>query len=95
MAADNMVWNITPDGVKERMAVITETAWSVPGPTRQGPPERKGRRSVFSDFSNSGYWMPGYQAQEKAMDKHMEKYNLGDQDWRPGMYKMMRDTQKK
>ena len=88
MAMDNMVWNVTPDGVEERMAVITHEAWSVPGPTRQAPPERD-RRPVFSDFTNRGYWLPAYEAQNDAMDKHMEKYNLQDQDWRPGMMKMM------
>jgi len=93
MAADNMVWNITPDGVKERMAVITEEAWSVPGTARQGGPE-KGRRPVFSDFTNAGYWLPAYEAQNDAMDKHMEKYNLQDQDWRPGMKKMIEEAQK-
>jgi len=94
MATDNMVWNVTPDGVKERMAVITHDAWSVPGPTRQAPPET-GRRPVFSDFTNSGYWLPGYEAQNEAMDKHMEKYNLQDQDWRPGMMQMIRKNQGK
>ncbi|RLA45841.1 MAG: hypothetical protein DRR06_06395 [Gammaproteobacteria bacterium] len=89
MAADNMVWNVTPDGVRERMAVITDDAWSVPGPNPQGPPQQKGLRPVFSDFSNSGYWQPAYKAQDKAMDKYMKKYKLEDQDWRPGMYKMM------
>ncbi len=88
MAADNMVWNVTPDGVKERMAVITHEAWSVPGPTRQGPPET-GRRPVFSDFTNSGYWKPAYDAQNDAMDEHMEKYQLQNQDWRPEMYKLI------
>ena len=88
MAIDNMVWNVTPDSVEERMAVITHEAWSVPGPTRQAPPET-GRRAVFSDFTNRGYWLPAYEAQNDAMDKHMEKYNLQDQDWRPGMMKMM------
>ena len=95
MATDNMVWNVTPDGVTERMAVITDNAWAVPGPTRQGPPERAGRRPVFSDFSNTGYWLPAYEAQNEAMDKHMEKYNLQDQDWRPGLFKQIRDAQKK
>ena len=95
MATDNMVWNVTPDGVTERMAVITDNAWAVPGPTRQGPPERAGRRQVFSDFSNAGYWLPAYEAQNEAMDKHMEKYNLQDQDWRPGLFKQVRDAQKK
>jgi ribonuclease Z len=94
MATDNMVWNVTPKGVKERMAVITDDAWSVPGPTRQGPPQREGLRPVFSDFSNSGYWKPAYKAQDKAMDKYMKKYKLEDQDWRPGMYKMMEGGQK-
>jgi ribonuclease Z len=94
MAADNMVWNITPEGVEERMAVITEDAWSVPGPTRQGPPER-GRRPVFSKFTDAGYWLPAYEAQNDAMDKHMEKYNLEDEDWRPGMFKNIKDAQKK
>jgi ribonuclease Z len=93
MAADNMVWNITPDGVRERMAVITEEAWSVPGPTRQDPPE-EGRRAVFSDFTNSGYWEPAYQAQDEALDKYMKKYGLENQDWRPGMKKMIKAGQK-
>jgi len=88
MATDNMVWNVTPEGVEERMAVITHDAWSVPGPTRQAPPET-GRRAVFSDFTNAGYWLPAYEAQNEAMDKHMEKYNLQNQDWRPGMMEMM------
>jgi ribonuclease Z len=94
MATDNMVWNVTPNGVRERMAVITEDAWSVPGPTRQGPPEQAGRRPVFSEFSNAGYWLPAYEAQNAAMDEHMAKYNLQDQDWRPGLFKQIRDAQK-
>lgn len=44
------------------MAVITEEAWSVPDPPRQGPPET-GRRPVFSDFTNAGYWLDAYEAQ--------------------------------
>ncbi len=94
MATDNMVWNVTPDGVKERMAVITEDAWAVAGPTRQGPPER-GRRPVFSDFTNAGYWLDAYEAQNDAMDLHMKKYGLEDQDWRPAMMKQIREAQEK
>ena len=74
------------------MAVITEDAWSVPGPTRQGPPEQ-GRRPVFSDFTNAGYWLDAYEAQNDAMDRHMEKYNLQDQDWRPAMFEQIRKSQ--
>ena len=94
MATDNMVWNITPEGVKERMAVITEEAWSVPGTARQDPPE-SGRRAVFSKFTNAGYWLPAYEAQNEEMDRHMKKYGLENQDWRPGMMKMIKGTQKK
>ena len=92
MATDNMVWNIKPDGITERMAVITDEAWSVPGPTRQAPPV-KGGRDVFSDLINSGYWLPAYKAQNKAMDEHMEKYDLQDQDWRPKMFEMIEKNQ--
>jgi ribonuclease Z len=92
MATDNMVWNVTPEGVTERMAAITHDAWSVPGPSMQGPPET-GRRPVFSDFTNSGYWLDAYEAQNEAMDRHMEQYNLQDQDWRPAMFEMMRRQQ--
>ncbi len=94
MATDNMVWNVTPNGIKERMAVIPHEAWAVPGPSRQQPPE-KGRRAVFSDFTNRGYWLPAYEAQNEAMDEHMERYNLQDQDWRPRMMQMMKGGQKK
>lgn len=34
-----MVWNITKDEIRERMAVSTEDAWSVPGTAVQPPPD--------------------------------------------------------
>jgi ribonuclease Z len=40
MATDNMVWNVTKDGITERMAVITEEAWAVEG--IRPPPKREG-----------------------------------------------------
>ena len=40
---------------------------------------------MFSDFTNAGYWLPAYEAQNDAMDRHMKKYGLEDQDWRPAM----------
>jgi ribonuclease Z len=94
MATDNMVWNISSEGVKERMAVITEDAWSVPGPTQQAGPET-GRRAVFSDFTNAGYWLPAYDAQNEAMDRHMKKYGLENEDWRPGMMEDIKKAQEK
>ena len=82
IAMDMMVWNITKEGVKERMAVSPERASGVPGPTRQPPPE-KGRPSPMSDFIASGEWGPGFNAQNNMLDEHSRKYNLEKMDWRP------------
>jgi len=87
MATDLMVWNITKDKITERMAVSTEEAWSVPGPTRQGPPER-GQPPVYSKFILEGRWDEGVQpAQKRMLDEFAEKYKLQDQDWRKQMMK--------
>jgi ribonuclease Z len=93
MATDNMVWNITADGIEERMAVITEEAWGVPGATPQ-PGQVEAQRPVFSDYINSGYWLPAYEAQDPAMDRYKEEYNV-ERDWRPGLKKMMQDAAEK
>jgi ribonuclease Z len=85
MAADMMVWNITKDKVTERMAVSTEEAWAVPGPTRQSGPD-KNQPPVFSKFILEGRWDKGAQpAQKKMLDEFSEKYKLQDQDWRKQM----------
>ena len=57
LATDNMVWNITKDGVKERMAVIVEAAWSVPGPNRPPNPPAPGTvPDPISDKIKAGRW---------------------------------------
>jgi len=81
MATDMMVWNITKDKITERMAVSTDRAWAVEGPTRQPPPE-KGRPDVMSDFIKQGEWGPGFNAQNPMLDEYARKFNLQDQDWR-------------
>ena len=81
IATDMMVWNITRDEIKERMAVSTANAWAVPGTSRQPPPER-GRPDPMSDFIKNGEWGPAFNAQNEMLDEHAEKYNLQDQDWR-------------
>ena len=53
MATDLMVWNVTKDKITERMAVITEDAWSVPGTAMQ-PPQEKGRPPIMTEFIKSG-----------------------------------------
>ena len=43
MATDMMVWNLTRDGVTERMAVSSDEAWDVPG-TEKGLEPDKSRK---------------------------------------------------
>lgn len=87
MATDLMVWNITKDQIKERMAVITADAWGVPGEAVQPPPE-KGRKSEYTPFILEGRWDEGAQPVQKEMlDKFMKKYNLEGQDWRKQLMK--------
>jgi ribonuclease Z len=76
-----MVWNITKDKIVERMAVSTDRASGVRGPTRQSPPER-GRPSPMSDFIKKGEWGPAFNAQNEMLDEHSKKYNLEKMDWR-------------
>jgi ribonuclease Z len=87
MASDMMVWNITKREVTERMAVSPDEAWSVPGESVQPPPE-KGRPTEYTQWILDGRWDEGAQpAQKELLDKHMEKYNLQDQDWRKQLMK--------
>ena len=92
MATDLMVWNVTPDGVKERMAVVTDDAWAVPGTARQPPPD-KGRPSPMTDWIDSGRWIPGFKAQDPMLDAYSKEHGLEEMDWRPGMYKKLKDNQ--
>ena len=85
LATDRMVWNVTKDKIVERMAVITDEAWSVPGTARQAPPV-KGLPNPMSEFIRSGKWKEGYDAQNGLLDKHMKKYGLEEQDWREGYW---------
>jgi len=77
-----MVWNITKDGIRERMAVATKNAWPVEGTQRQPPPEQ-GLPDPMSDFIKSGEWGPAFNSQNKMLDEHAERYNLQELDWRP------------
>jgi ribonuclease Z len=81
VATDMMVWNVTKDEIRERMAVRTPNAWAVPGNAEQPPPQ-PGAPDPISDFIKSGEWGPGFNAQNKMLDEHAERYNLQDQDWR-------------
>ncbi|UCH75308.1 MAG: MBL fold metallo-hydrolase [Rhodospirillales bacterium] len=93
MATDMMVWNVTRDGITERMAVSPDDAWSVPGTAEQPPPD-KGKPNPMSDEMEAGRWLPAFRAQDAMLDEHMRKYKLEDQDWRPAMYKKIEALQK-
>ena len=60
MATDRMVFNITKEKITERMAVMTDDAWSVPSGKRQPGPE-KGKPSTFSPYILQGRWDKGVQ----------------------------------
>jgi len=51
----------------------------------QGPRE-KGRPNPITKEIDAGRWLPGFEAQDKMLDKYRDKYNLENQDWRPQMY---------
>ncbi len=57
LATDNMVWNITKDGIKERMTISPDAAWAVAGPTK--PPKPPARGTVpdpITDYIKAGRW---------------------------------------
>ena len=81
IATDLMVWNVSKEEIRERMAVVTRNAWAVPGTARQPPPQ-PGVPNPMSDFIKNGEWGPAFNAQNEMLDEHMKRYELQDQDWR-------------
>ena len=53
MATDMMVWNITREGIKERMAVSADDAWDTASPTMPPPPDNT-VPNLETDFLRSG-----------------------------------------
>ena len=57
LATDNMIWNITKGGIKERMTVSPDAAWSVAGPTKPPKPPAKGTvPDPITDYIKAGRW---------------------------------------
>jgi len=65
LAEDFMVWNVTKDGVRTRMAVTEERTWAPPLARPAVPPKPEDRAEFekmlgtsleFSDFTKSGFW---------------------------------------
>ena len=82
MATDNMVWNITRDGIKERMVVSPDDAWDVPGPGRAPPPDRS-RKSEYSQFTLDGRYDTS-DADGAWLAKFMEENDLTQDDLKVG-----------
>ncbi len=66
LAEDFMVWNVTKDDIRTRMAVVEEATWSPPGTRPPKPPDLADRKPFseglgletleFSEFIASGKW---------------------------------------
>lgn len=66
LAQDYMVWNVTKDDIRVRMAHADESTWAPPSSSQALPPSRQdaidmakeiGVESLdFSDFTKSGFW---------------------------------------
>ncbi len=81
IAMDMMTWNITQEGVTERMAVSPDRASAVPGPSRQPGPDTS-YPDPMSDFIKDGEWGPGFNAQNDLLDRFRDEYGLQEVDWR-------------
>jgi ribonuclease Z len=80
MATDNLVWNIRKKEIIERMAVITEEAWAVPGPGKQPDPDRT-RKSEYTPFTLRGIYDTS-DVEKETVDEFNKQFNL-----KPGPYK--------
>ena len=74
MATDLMVWNVTKDKITERMAVITEDAWSVPGTAMQ-PPQEKGRPPIMTEFIKNGRY-DVKESEKKMFNEFWNKHGI-------------------
>ena len=75
VATDMMVWNITRDNIRERMAVSTDNAWSVARakPPLQGEPGQV--EPQLSEEMEAGAWDVS-DVESQMVREYMEKYNI-------------------
>ena len=84
LAEDFMVWNITKDEIRTRMAAVEEATWSPPLASPAVPPKPEDRKEwekrlgtslQFSDYIQSGFWdvddalRPIYKEAEEALGR--------------------------
>ena len=75
MADDMMVWNVTRDGIRERMAVSPDNAWDVAGPTPPPLPDKKFPPQE-SKFTLEGRWQPAIEVDNEAFKEFRKKHGL-------------------
>ncbi len=69
-----MVWNVTKNGIKERMAVSPDQAWSVPGP-KKPPAPIGGVPDPLSDYIKAGKW-PIDDVQGEMVEEFKKEHGL-------------------
>jgi hypothetical protein len=75
MATDMMVWNVTRDGIEERMAVSADDAWDVPGPEEGLEPDKSRKPEIiWPELINQRLDMTD--VNKKWLDAYKKKYNL-------------------
>ncbi len=74
MATDMMVWNVTKDEIRVRMAVSTDDAWDVPGPGRPMPPDGKVGPQI-TDAIGKGRFDTS-DAERKTVEAFKKKYGI-------------------
>ena len=74
MADDMMVWNVTRDGIQERMAVSTDDAWDVAGPTPPPLPDKK-YPPQESEFTLGGRWDVS-DVEDPAFEPFLKKHGI-------------------
>jgi len=84
LAEDYMVWNVTKDNIRVRMAEVDHHTWAPPLASPAEPPKLEDRQPyekklgvslAFSDFTKNGYWdvddvlRPIYEEAGKALGR--------------------------
>ncbi len=75
MATDMMVWNLTRNGITERMAVSTDEAWDVPGTEKGLEPDRSRKaESVWPELVNQRLDMT--EVNKQWLDEYKKEHGL-------------------
>jgi ribonuclease Z len=82
LAEDMMVWNITRDAVRERMAVSTEDAWDIKGTSKPLDPDPS-RESEYTPFILDGRYDTS-DVNARWLEEWMEENNLTEDDLKVG-----------